>query len=69
MQSHPIGKIEWIKYTIGSFGEESIYIVSERMIAQNRILKIGSSVLDNLEQYADELQDLMVEKFEILACA
>ena len=26
-------------------------------------------VLDNLEEYADELASLMTEKFEILACA
>jgi len=25
-------------------------------------------VLDNLEEYADELASLMTEKFEILAC-
>lgn len=34
-----------------------------------RFVNAIDAVLDNLEQYADELIDLMTEKFEILECA
>jgi len=35
--------------------------------AQKFVNEIGK-VLDNLEEYADELASLMTEKFEILVC-
>lgn len=37
--------------------------------AFERFVAAIDAVLDNLEDYADELRDLMTEKFEILACA
>ena len=37
--------------------------------AFERFVEAIDAVLDNLGEYADELQDLMTEKFEILACA
>lgn len=35
----------------------------------DRFVEAIDDVLDNLDAYADELQDLMTEKFEILECA